>query len=834
MIRRLLALAGALALIAWVVWVQFVPAGAQQPARVAFVVGNAEYAKSPLPTALNDAGLVAEALRTVGLEVIEGANLNQADFFASFRDFLAKAEAAGPDAVLFIYLSGYGFAFDGENYFVAIDAKLDRESDVPLYTMRLSDLIRSLDGMPARTKVVAVDAARRLPFPLAATGLPPGLIAIEAPQNMLIGFSAAPGQIVADTTGSYGPYATAIAEMVRAAGLDIAGAFTRIRARTHQLTEGRQTPWEVAALSESVVLVPAEAAAVAPAPAMPVATHERRPFREIGPKEAYAVAIERDELPVYVEFVETYPHHPYAARIWAIIRARREALAWRRAARINTPQAYWTYLQRYPNGIYAAFAERRLRRLSAPFQPPPDFVPVEFADVPPPLADEPVEIVDFVPPAPPPPIILIEPGPAYFVDLPPPPPPVWRGGLPAVSVLPIIPRVAPGVRVPVAARPGFHDGGRGRRPPPQGAIAVPPGPPPTGPQGGGASPGPGAGRRPGGSPAPGSTPTTIRPGAPAVVTAPAEGSPPPSQNNAPPRGRRHGIRTGPPAGPPSGQATTPAGRHTPAAQPPASGPSAPVATAPAAGSPSPPPQSVASPRRGRRQGARTAPPPGSPPVQAAPPPGSPPVQAAPGASPGQTTPSGVKPGQAAPPSGTAAPQSRPPRPSGIIGRQSPPQQPAAPSQTPPPGPGATARPGPVPPPAGVKRPPAPPPSAVTKPAPPPPQRPSGDRARRPAPSPPPPAAMRRVPPPSVAAKPPSPPAAMRRAPPPPPGAVAKPVPPPPPAGAVAKPTPAPPQAAAGPPAGRPGRPPPGPARGAPGPKRAGKKCLVVNGVEVCR
>ena len=308
------------------------PAGAQQPARIAFVVGNAEYGQSPLPTALNDAGLVAEALRTVGFEVIEGANLNQVDFVESFRDFLAKAEAAGPDAVLFVYLSGYGFAFDGDNYFAAVDAKLDRESDVPLYTMRLSDLIRTLEGAPARTKVVAIDAARRLPFPLAAAGLPPGLIAVEAPQNMLIGFSAAPGQVAADAAGPYGPYATAIAEMVRAAGVDIAGAFTRIRARTHQLTEGRQTPWDVSALSEKVVLVPAEAAAVAPAPAMPVATHERRPFREIGPDEAYAVAIERDELPVYVEFVEAYPHHPYAARIWAIIRARREALAWRRAA----------------------------------------------------------------------------------------------------------------------------------------------------------------------------------------------------------------------------------------------------------------------------------------------------------------------------------------------------------------------------------------------------------------------------------------------------------------------------------------------------------------------
>jgi uncharacterized caspase-like protein len=250
MVRRFAALVSVLAL---AMWVQFAPAAAQQPARLGFVVGNADYGQSPLPTALNDAGLVAEALRSVGFEIIEAANISQVDFVRSLRAFLTKAEASGPDAVLFVYLSGYGFAFEGDNYFAAIDAKLDRDSDIPLDTMRLSDVIRALDGAPARTKIIAIDAARRLPFPLAAAGLAPGLVALDAPRNTLVGFPTGPGLTVTDGKGPYGPYATAIAEMVRAAGLDIAAAFTRVRARTHQLTEGQQTPWHVSALGEAVV-----------------------------------------------------------------------------------------------------------------------------------------------------------------------------------------------------------------------------------------------------------------------------------------------------------------------------------------------------------------------------------------------------------------------------------------------------------------------------------------------------------------------------------------------------------------------------------------------------
>ncbi len=694
MARRLAAFVSVLGL---AMWIQFAPAAAQQPARLGFVVGNAEYGQSPLSTALNDAGLVAEALRSVGFEIVEAANISQVDFVRSLRVFLAKAEASGPDAVLFVYLSGYAFAFEGDNYFVAIDAKLDRESDIPLDTMRLSDVIRALEGAPARTKIVAIDAARRLPFPLAAAGLSPGLVAVEAPQNMLISFPTGPGLTVAEGKGPYGPYATAIAEMVRAAGLDIAAAYTRIRARTHQLTEGQQTPWHVSALGDAVVLVPAEAAAVAPAPVMPSAARERRPFREVSAEQAYAVAIERDELPIYIEFVEAYPRHPYAARIWAIIRARREALAWKRAIEINSPQSYWTYLRRYPNGSYAPDAERQLRRLAAPIEAPSDFVPIEFADVPPPVPEELVASIDYAPPAPPPPLILIEPGPSYFVDLPPPPPPVTRGGLPAVTVLPAIPRLAPGVRVPFAARAASHGGGQpgepaGRRQAPQGGAGATLGAPVAAPQAD-TLPQPAMATAPspaGGPPAPGSTPTGAHPGMPA----PSHGSggmrpPRPSVAAVPASGQ---AQPTPPTSAPGPETAPPASRTAPARVAPVSRPSGPGAPAPAASLPSAP---KVPPQRARRQGGQT----------------------------GST--STPQPGQVALPPGTVADPDAP-RPPGIVPQPSPSASPSgAAGQPQPSAPPAAVRPSRPPPPAATRPPSSPEPAAAMRPT----QTPPGAAAR---------------------------------------------------------------------------------------------------------
>ena len=75
-------------------------AAAQQPEkRIALVVGNAAYAKSPLATAANDAGLIAQTLQAAGFDVIGARDLDGDTLRKSFRDFINKAEASGPDTV---------------------------------------------------------------------------------------------------------------------------------------------------------------------------------------------------------------------------------------------------------------------------------------------------------------------------------------------------------------------------------------------------------------------------------------------------------------------------------------------------------------------------------------------------------------------------------------------------------------------------------------------------------------------------------------------------------------------------------------------------------------
>src|SRR5262249_57293291 len=110
------------------------------------------------------------------------------------------------------------------------------------------------------------------------------------------------------------------------------------------------------------------------------------------------------------DFLAAYPGDPLARRVRAILAARREAITWRRTYLADTPEAYWSYLRRYPRGPHAWDARRRLAILTAPLEPPQTFAVVDL-DIPPP--PEEIVYVDR-------PVFYF--GDPEFAFLPPPPP----------------------------------------------------------------------------------------------------------------------------------------------------------------------------------------------------------------------------------------------------------------------------------------------------------------------------------------------------------------------------------------------------------------------------
>src|ERR1700722_4094923 len=404
------------------------PVNAQTPERrLALVIGNSEYKAGKQPTAANDAGLIAEGLRAAGFDVAGARDLDQDTLRRSIREFLDKVAAAGPQAVTFVYLAGYGLQFEGENYIVPVDATIRRDEDIPIEAMRISDFTRPLAGTPGSAKLFIVDAARQHPFMPAGPPLASGLALVEPDPGMLIAFNAAPGSIAPIENGPYGAFAQSLAEMIGTGGLGLDDLFARLRLRVNEKTNGLAVPWYASKIDRPFLFM--ERTPDAPPPPQVTASMQlqSQPIREFrGDQEAYVAALERDTLGGYEEFVAAFPDSPLAPRVRALMAVRREAITWRRTVAINTPEAYWSYLRRYPQGAHVPDAERRLARLAAAYDPPPAFAAMAY-DVGPPPPDEvvylsqPAIVFDgpgFLPPPPIPAFFLPAPVVPFFVERP--------------------------------------------------------------------------------------------------------------------------------------------------------------------------------------------------------------------------------------------------------------------------------------------------------------------------------------------------------------------------------------------------------------------------------
>ena len=408
--------------------------------RLALVIGNAAYQQGAFPTAANDAGLIAQTLQAAGFDVVGARDLDGDTLRHTLRDFIEKAAASGPDTVAMVYLAGYALQMSGENFFVPVDAKIVRDTDLPVEALRVSDYIHQLGTLPLRAGIFVLDGAHAPPFNPSGQPLAGGLALVEPDPNILVAFNAAPGTIGPNEPGPYGAYAQALAEMIREGGLSLPELFDRVRLRVNELTKGAEAPWNAQHIQTDFTFFERAPDAPQAAPPAQMAEMETRPIRDFDARDAYIAALDRDTLQAYEEFLDAFPDDPLAKRVRAIIAARREAITWRHSCRADTPNAYWSYLQRYSNGPHAWDARRRLAALASALEPPPAFAVMNY-DVPPPPPDEmlyveqPVLAFDdpvyaFAPP-PPAPVFFLPPPEPDFVVLPPPPPPI------AVFVLPV-------------------------------------------------------------------------------------------------------------------------------------------------------------------------------------------------------------------------------------------------------------------------------------------------------------------------------------------------------------------------------------------------------------
>src|SRR5260370_4596803 len=136
--------------------------------------------------------------------------------------------------------------------------------------------------------------------------------------------------------------------MMGEGGLPLAGGFEGVRLRVNDIPKGAEVTWHASHVEAPFLFF--ERSADAPPPPVPpeqIAAIRAQPIRELGAKQAYALALERDTFEGYGELFDAYPDIPMSNRVLDTIAAHRVACSWPRTLSFELPPLKCTMLRCY-------------------------------------------------------------------------------------------------------------------------------------------------------------------------------------------------------------------------------------------------------------------------------------------------------------------------------------------------------------------------------------------------------------------------------------------------------------------------------------------------------
>jgi len=223
---------------------------AQEPARLALLIGNKNYPSKvgPLKNPHNDVILVAAALKKIGFKVtvVEDADYRTMD--TSIKRYVAAVRNAGKESISLFYYSGHGVANPETqiNYLIPVDVPDPNDTNIWYQSFQQNDVIDKLSKQaPGATHYVIFDACRNelnLSDPSAkAIGAEKGFVPVQQTAGLLIAYATAPNKTASDGGEGGGPYARALAEELVKPGVEAVSMFRNVQLRVKQAIG--QDPW---------------------------------------------------------------------------------------------------------------------------------------------------------------------------------------------------------------------------------------------------------------------------------------------------------------------------------------------------------------------------------------------------------------------------------------------------------------------------------------------------------------------------------------------------------------------------------------------------------------
>jgi len=371
----------------------------------AFVVGIDAYESVPrLAKAANDAAAMGDALERIGFTVLRGIDLPRREFNEAFQRFLNGIEVG--DTALFFY-AGHGVRIANRNYLLPRDIPAARPGQETLVTseaIAADEILQAIQSKGARVAILILDACRDNPFAQEGTrtvGDIRGLARMATPEGSFIMYSAAAGQTALDGLGAgdgspNSVFTRSLLPLIAQPGISLSEMARRVRRDVQDL--GRtvshdQRPAYYDEITTDFALVPGTpgtgAAAVGLMGGMTA------PDDRMIELTFWNSILSSRSAASFEEYLRRYPDGEFAAlarvKIDELTSASRsdepaggmtgmggmaaqekavEIAYWNAIAESSDIAAYRSYLDKYPNGDFAALARLRIDALSAPPAPP--------------------------------------------------------------------------------------------------------------------------------------------------------------------------------------------------------------------------------------------------------------------------------------------------------------------------------------------------------------------------------------------------------------------------------------------------------------------------------
>jgi hypothetical protein len=216
--------------------------------RVALVVGNANYKVRPLKNPRNDADDVSRSLKETGFEVIDLRDATLPQMRTAVRQF---GDRLINNDVGLVYYSGHGVEVKGRNYFIPVNADIQREDEIADQGLDVSLILEKMSTAGKGVNILIVDACRDDPFGRSFRSSSRGLANMDAPRGTIIAYATSPGKVASDgdPRERNSPYTKHLVKAMQSPNKPIEQVFKEVRRAVQDETKNQQTPWENTSLS---------------------------------------------------------------------------------------------------------------------------------------------------------------------------------------------------------------------------------------------------------------------------------------------------------------------------------------------------------------------------------------------------------------------------------------------------------------------------------------------------------------------------------------------------------------------------------------------------------